>query len=68
MAFMESRTLPDPISPAFVKALQDALTGLEKVAVTETDLREALEQGGTPCTVKEFRGRFDAYVTETDQR
>ena len=64
MAFMESRTLPDPISPAFVKALQDALTGLEKVAVTETDLREALEQGGTPCTVKEFRGRFDAYVTE----
>jgi len=61
--FIKKRELPDPISPAFVKALQDALTGLEKVAVTDTALREALTAGGMPCTVDELRDRFDAYIT-----
>ena len=61
--FVESRQLPDPISPPFVKALQEALTGLEKVAVTQADLREALVRGGIPCTVEELKSRFDGYVS-----
>jgi len=63
-AFMASRELPEPISDAFVQALRDALTGLQKVAVTQTALRDALMSGGMPCTVDELKGRFDAYVAE----
>ena len=61
-AFMKSRELPDPISDAFVQALRDALTGLEKVAVAPTSLRDALVSGGMPCTVDELKSRFDTYV------
>ena len=59
-----SRALPDPVSTAFVKALQEALTGLEKVAVTDADLRAALTAGGIPCTIEELKGRFDAYIAK----
>ena len=61
-AFMDARELPEPVSAAFVKALQEALTGLEKVAVTHADLRGALVEGGIPCTVEELKSRFDSYV------
>ena len=40
-AFMASRELPDPVSPALVQAFQEALTGLERVAVTDKELRTA---------------------------
>jgi len=60
--FLASRELPDPVPPSFVKALQEALTGLEKVAVTGDGLRGALTQGGVPCTVEELKQRFDRYV------
>ena len=62
VSFMEGQKLPEPISPDFVKALQDALTGLEKVAVTDQDLRAALIHGGIPCTVDELKERFDNYL------
>ncbi len=62
--FLKKRKLPDPIPPAFVKALQEALTGLEKVAVTGDGLRAALTQGGVPCTVEELKTRFDKYVAD----
>jgi hypothetical protein len=62
-AFIKANELPEPISPALVKALQEALTGLEKVTVTQTDLYEALVEGGIPCTVDELKDRFDTYVT-----
>ena len=61
-AFMKSRELPEPISDAFIQALRDALTGLEKVAVAQGSLRDALMSGGLPCTVDELKSRFDAYV------
>ena len=63
-AFMQRRELPDPVSPAFVQALQEALTGLERVTVTGSDLRETLVRGGIPCTVEDLRGRFGSYVEE----
>lgn len=62
--FLKKRKLPDPVPPAFVKALQEALTGLEKVAVTGDGLRAALTQGGVPCTVDELKTRFDKYVAD----
>ncbi len=63
-AFLVSKQLPDPISPAFVKALQEVLSGLEKVVLTETRLRSALTNGGVPCTVGELKERFDAFVAD----
>lgn len=63
-AFMESKSLPDQVSPAFVKALQEILSGLEKIVLTETRLRAALRDGGVPCTVGELKERFDAFVSD----
>ena len=63
-AFLKSKSLPDPVSPAFVKALQEILSGLEKVVLTEARLRSALTDGGVPCTVGELKERFDAFVTD----
>ncbi len=63
-AFLKSTSLPDPVSPAFVKALQEILSGLEKVVLTEARLRSALTDGGVPCTVGELKERFDAFVAD----
>lgn len=64
LAFMEISELPEPISQAFIHALREALTGLEKVAVSSTALRVALIQGGIPCTLTELSKRFEAHMAE----
>ena len=61
-AFLKSKELPDPISPAFVKALQEVLSGLQPVTFGSTELQAALSDGGLPCTVADLRERFDRYV------
>jgi predicted ATPase len=63
-AFLSEKQLPDPVSPAFVKALQEVLSGLEKVVLTETRLRSALTDGGVPCTLAELRHRFDGFLAD----
>ncbi len=63
-SFLDARTLPDPIGAVFVKALQEVLSGLEKVVLTETELRTALTDGGVPCTVSELKDRFEGFVAE----
>lgn len=63
-AFLKEKHLPDPVIPAFVKALQEILSGLEKVVLTDARLRAALTDGGVPCTVGELKERFDAFVTD----
>ena len=60
--FLRSKQLPDPVSTAFVKALQEVLSRLEKVSITRAELEAALSAGGLPCTVGELRERFDRYV------
>jgi len=62
--FLKAQTLPDSVSPAFVKALQEALAGLEKVAIADADLHAALIKGGVPCTVEDLRKRFDGYIAQ----
>jgi hypothetical protein len=61
-SFISTRSLPESISPAFVKGLQDVLSGLEKVILTEPQLHAALTDGGAPCTVIELKQRFDEFV------
>ena len=60
--FLKSKQLPDPVSPAFVKALQEVLSGLQKVSFGSAALQAALSEGGLPCTVGDLRERFDRYV------
>lgn len=62
--FLREKCLPEPVRPAFVKALQEILSGLEKVVLTEARLRSALTDGGVPCTVSELKQRFDAFVSD----
>jgi hypothetical protein len=61
--FLAERKLPDPISPGFVKALQDVLSGLVPVRLGIADLRGALTDGGLPCTVPDLRERFDRHLS-----
>ncbi|RDE49561.1 MAG: ATP-binding protein [Candidatus Accumulibacter meliphilus] len=63
-SFLKEKSLPDPVGPAFVKALQEILSGLEKVVLTEDRLRTALTDGGVPCTVSELKERFGAFVSD----
>lgn len=60
--FLKSKALPDPVSPAFVKALQEVLGGLQPVTFGGADLQVALSDGGLPCTISDLKERFDRYV------
>ena len=60
--FLKNKQLPDPVSPAFVKALQEVLSGLQKVTLSSAALQDALSDGGLPCTVSDLNDRFDRYV------
>ncbi len=35
---------------------------MERVVVRAPELKQALNQGGAPCTLAEFQERFKAYV------
>jgi hypothetical protein len=60
--FLKDRELPDVISSAFVAAMSDALSNLERVDITPEQIREALFPGGVASTVNELRRRFEEYL------
>ncbi len=60
--FMAAGELPAKVSSEFVRAMQEVLSGLVKVTVTRDDLKAALMAKGSPCTVDEFRNRFEDYI------
>lgn len=60
--FVRQRTLPDQLDQQFIQALKEILSGLTKVPVRTSDLRDALLAGGSPVTPAEMRRRFDAYL------
>ncbi|MCM8625486.1 DUF6079 family protein [Accumulibacter sp.] len=62
--FVASKKLPDPVPPDFVSAVQEALSGLEKIGVTSEDIKKALLQGGSPATPDDIRKRFEAFLNE----
>lgn len=62
--FLASRTLPEPVTGEFIGAVQDALSGLEKITVTSEEIKHALLLGGSPATTDELRKRFDAFLSE----
>lgn len=62
--FVASRKLADPISPDFVSAVQEVLSGLEKVIVSSEDIKVALLRGGSPAKPEELRDRFESLLRE----
>ena len=63
-AFLTSRQLPEPMTTEFANAVQEALSGLEKIAVKGDEIKQALLQGGSPATPDELRKRFDTFMNE----
>ena len=62
--FAEKRTLPDIVTPEFVAAVQEALSGLEKINVTGDEIKKALLQGGSPATPDDLRKRFEMFLND----
>ncbi|MCD6733430.1 MAG: DUF6079 family protein [Burkholderiaceae bacterium] len=62
--FVASKKLPDPVPLDFVSAVQEALSGLEKIGVTSEDIKKALLQGGSPATPEDLRKRFEAFLND----
>jgi hypothetical protein len=62
--FLTSKKLPDPVPPDFISAVQDALSGLEKVRLTGDDIKAALLRGGSPAKPEELRERFESFLRE----
>jgi len=62
--FLASKALPDPVPPEFVAAVQEALSGLEKILVTGDDIKKALLSGGSPATPGDLRKRFESFLNE----
>jgi len=63
-AFLASRKLPEPLTQEFANAVQEALSGLEKIAVKGDEIKQALLQGGSPATPDDLRKRFDTFMNE----
>ena len=62
--FLTSRELPEPMTTEFANAAQEALSGLEKIAVKSDELKQALLQGGSPAKPDELRSRFDTFLND----
>jgi uncharacterized protein DUF6079 len=62
---MKSRRLPDKLSPSFIQAVQEALSGLVRVVIKSDELRAALLTGGTPATPTELTKRFEEFLNNS---
>ncbi|MGQ3354012.1 MAG: DUF6079 family protein [Phreatobacter sp.] len=62
--FAETKTLPDIVTPDFIAAVQEALSGLEKISFSSADIRQALLQGGSPATPEDLRKRFESFLND----
>lgn len=64
LAFVSSRTLPEPLNAGFVNSLQQVLSGLIKVSVTLKELQKALAVTDGPATPAEMKKRFEEYLDQ----
>lgn len=61
-ALVKEGAIPEKITADLIQGIQTALSGLEPVHVEAANMLATLGEGGAPCTVEEFRKRFDAFV------
>ena len=62
--FADTGTLPDLVTPEFIAAVQESLSGLEKITVTSEDIKQALLQGGSPAMPDDLRKRFEFFMND----
>ena len=62
--FIQAKELPDDISAEFLDALQNALSGLVKLPVRMSELKQVLFPDGSPATPAEFKERAGAYLDQ----
>ena len=61
---VSSGELPNPIPDEFIEALNEALSGLEKVTISLGEIKEALGFCGSPVTVDALRCRFERLLKD----
>ena len=52
------------VTPEFIAAVQESLSGLEKITVTSEDIKQALLQGGSPAMPDDLRKRFEFFMND----
>ena len=62
--FKDKGTLPEDLDSEFVSAVRQLLSDMKRVDVTAADIRDALLEGGSPCTVDELRARFERFLRQ----
>lgn len=62
--FIQAKELPDDISAEFLDALQNALSGLVKLPVRLSELKQVLFPDGSPATPAEFKERSGAFLDQ----
>ena len=62
--FIKKQKLPDDLSPQFIHAVRELLSGLVKIEITSDELRTSLLTGGSPATIDELKERFDNFLRE----
>ena len=65
--FLTEENLPEEISPEFIAAVQEALSGLEKVSLNFDEMQDTIIAGGFPVTLMELQQRIDRYLQKTTQ-
>lgn len=61
-SFLTRRTLPEDITPVFIEAVQEGLSGLIRMTLKIEELQKTLRADGSPMTVMEVRKRFNDYL------
>jgi len=60
--FIKEKELPEKISNELVQGVQNALSGLTPITIKSSDLLGSLSDSNAPCTVEQFRSRFEDFV------
>ncbi len=61
-AFFVEKRLPEKIPNDLIQGMQQALSGLIAIPIKPTELLDALNMGGAPCTVEQMYARFEDYL------
>jgi len=61
-AFMADKELPVDLDADFIKAVQQALSGLSRVVVSPKAIEAALFPSGAATTIDDFKERFATYL------
>jgi hypothetical protein len=60
--FLDEGNLPNEISYEFLEAVQESLSGLEKVTLNFKAFQDAIAEGGFPMTLLELQRRIERHL------